>query len=112
MPKISIQKKESHYHQLIAQIINENFNEKFEVSITAVKLSNDGSHLKVYFSFLKNDKKSLEFLENAKGFIKRKLAQQSTSYKVPELHFELDTVAKQVEKIDKIIQKIHEKENK
>lgn len=53
MPKISIQKKESYYHQLIAQIINENLSEKFEVSVTAVKLSNDGSHLRVYFSFFK-----------------------------------------------------------
>lgn len=109
MPKISIQKKESYYHQLIAQIINENLSEKFEVSVTAVKLSNDGSHLRVYFSFLKNDKKSLEYLENAKGFIKHKLAQQ---YKVPELHFELDTVAKEVEKIDKLIKKIHQNDKK
>lgn len=112
MPKISIQKKESYYHQLIAQIINENLSEKFEVSVTAVKLSNDGPHLRVYFSFLKNDKKSLEYLENAKGFIKHKLAQQSTTYKVPELHFELDTVAKEVEKIDKLIKKIHQNDKK
>ena len=110
MNEIQRRKKEANYLLWISKIINEdvkNSNLK-NVSIVDAKLSNDGSILKVYVIFNKNEKKSLEALNNTKGFIRKELSNYDfNSRKVPELVFVLDEVFKTSSRIEEILQKIN-----
>ena len=82
-------------------------------TITDVDLTNDLSIAKIYVSFLnKNTKKSMEALERSKGFIRSLLARRITIRKCPELHFVLDTSLEYGNKIESIIDEIHEKDAK
>lgn len=82
-------------------------------TITDVDLTNDLSIAKIYVSFLnKNTKKSMEALERSKGFIRSLLAKRITIRKCPELHFVLDTSLEYGNKIESIIDEIHEKDAK
>ncbi|VEU59824.1 30S ribosome-binding factor RbfA [Mesomycoplasma neurolyticum] len=114
MSSISIRKKESHYHLILSQIFQEEFqhSDVIGLTITEVRLSNDGSHLKVYLSFEQREKKGLIAVDNAKAFIRRELAHRINARRVPELHFFIDEVAEYANKIENILQQIKEKENK
>ena len=64
------------------------------VTITAVEVSNDLSHAKVYLSSWEGAERVREAiagLERAKGFLRQHLAKRLTTYKVPQLHFFHDT---------------------
>ena len=77
-------------------------------TITAVETTNDLSISKVYVTFLGknyNQEKGMEALERSKGFI-RKLKVR----KCPELHFVLDTSLEYGNKIESIINSLHEKD--
>ena len=60
----------------IAKIINEDVKNSNIKNVTVVdaKLSNDGSDLKVYVLFNQNEKRSLEALNNIKGYIRKELS--------------------------------------
>jgi len=62
------------------------------VSLTAVKLSRDLSHATIYCSVMNSDEKeaSIQALNRASGFLKRKLASQIHSRIVPALKFIFD----------------------
>lgn len=81
------------------------------VTITHVKVSNDLSYAKVYFTTLNEEKK--ETLENAlnkaSGFIRSELCKRVTHLrKMPELTFAYDTSVSYGMKIENIIEKINE----
>ncbi len=79
-------------------------------TITGVDVTSDLSYAKVYVSFLnKNAKKSLEALENSKGFIRSTLARRLTVRKCPELIFVLDTSLDYGNKIESILDEINKK---
>ncbi len=62
-------------------------------SIVAVNVTNDLSYAKVYVSVMGNDevqKKALEGLKSAAGFMRRELGRKMTIRHTPELVFELD----------------------
>ncbi|WP_217125535.1 30S ribosome-binding factor RbfA [Hydrogenophilus thiooxidans] len=64
------------------------------VTITAVEVSNDLAHAKVYLSSWEGAERVREAivgLERAKGFLRQHLAKRLTTYKVPQLHFLYDT---------------------
>ncbi|WGI36378.1 30S ribosome-binding factor RbfA [Mesomycoplasma lagogenitalium] len=110
MNLINLRKKESHYLLLLSKIIAEEVTNANVIgpTVSDVKLSNDGSHLKVYLQFLSKEKKGLIAIENAKGFIRKKLAERINSRTVPQLHFFIDEVAIHAQNIEKILQKIKE----
>ena len=66
------------------------------VTLTGVELSRDQSHAKVFFTVLASASGSGDAeaatrgLQNAAGFLRSALAQDLTTRKVPELHFEFD----------------------
>lgn len=81
------------------------------VTITHVKVSNDLSYAKVYFTTLHEENK--ETLENAlnkaSGFIRSELCKRVTYLrKMPELTFTYDTSVSYGMKIENIIEKINE----
>lgn len=81
------------------------------VTVTDVKVTNDLSYAKVYFTVLDNEKRktTLEALNSAKGFIRRELADRVDIRHIPELEFVFDESIEYGKKIENIIDKIHEK---
>ncbi|MGZ9413190.1 30S ribosome-binding factor RbfA [Mycoplasma sp. 480] len=113
MNSITLRKKESHYFLLVSKIISEEITNANIIGATVndVKLSNDGSHLKIYLSFIKSPQKGLEAINNAKGFIRTQLSKIVNSRTVPQLHFFLDEVLDNAQRIEEILAKIKEKDN-
>lgn len=113
MNEIQRRKKEANYLLWIAKIINEdvtNANVK-NVTIVDARLSNDGSDLKVYVLFAQNEKKSLEALNNIKGFIRKEVAQYDhQSLKIPNITFKIDQASKHGARIDQLLAQIKKTE--
>ena len=81
------------------------------VNLTAVEITNDLSFAKVYFTCMNEDKqKILEELNNAKGFLRTKLANTIDIRHTPELIFEFDNSIEYGNNIEKIIERIHRKD--
>ena len=82
------------------------------VTITSCNISSDLSYAKVYFTCL-NDKRREEILKDlnkASGFIRKELCERVEIRKMPELTFVYDDSIEYGNKIEKIIEEIHEKE--
>ena len=113
MNEIQRRKKENNYLLWIAKIINEDVKNSNIKNVTVVdaKLSNDGSDLKVYVLFKQNEKRSLEALNNIKGYIRKELSNYDhQARKIPNIVFKIDEATKQGEKIEAILKQIKEKE--
>ena len=80
------------------------------VTVTDVKVTNDLSYAKVYFTVLDMSKKedTLKSLNNASGFIRRELCNRIDIRHMPELEFVFDESIEYGKKIENIIEKIHE----
>lgn len=83
------------------------------IILTSVETTNDLSFAKVYFTCMNEDKeKVLEELNEAKGFLRSKLSENILIRHTPELVFQYDSSIEYGMNIERIIQKIHEKDNK
>ena len=81
------------------------------IILTSVSVTNDLSFAKVYFTCMNEDKdKVLEELNSAKGFLRTKLANTIDIRHTPELIFEFDNSIEYGMNIEKIIERIHEKD--
>ena len=81
------------------------------VTLTAVEITNDLSFAKVYFTCMDEDKdKVLAELEEAKGFLRTKLANTIDIRHTPELMFVYDNSIDYGRNIEKIIEEIHKKD--
>lgn len=81
------------------------------VTLTAVEITNDLSFAKVYFTCMNEDKdKVLTELDEAKGFLRTKLANTIDIRHTPELVFEYDNSIEYGRNIEKIIEEIHKKD--
>ena len=80
------------------------------VTITAVKTTNDLSYCKVYVTVFKNEMKddALKALKNAKGFIRKSLANRVDIRHIPELDFVYDESLEYGKRIEEKIKEIHE----
>lgn len=104
-------RRESMYFKAIAEIIHDkvtNANISY-TTVTDVKLSNDGSQLVVYVTFEGSKEKSLEGLNNAKGFIRSELARYGNQRIVPNVVFKYDKTADTATRIDEILAQIKKK---
>lgn len=83
------------------------------ISVTDVKITPDQKYAKVYVSiFTKGDnKKVLEALKKASGFIRSSLGTKVRMRNIPELHFEIDDSMEYGQKMDKLIDEVVKKEN-
>jgi ribosome-binding factor A len=76
------------------------------VSISAVEVSRDLSHAKVFFSTLGEQDaadRSLEVLQGAAGFLRHLLGQRLTMRHVPQLHFRQDHSLEQGARLSALI---------
>ena len=84
------------------------------ITITNVRVSPDLKIAKIYISIFEKDKRD-EVLERVKSktkIIRSELASRITIKFVPELKFFLDDTLDYVEKIEGLIKKIHENDDK
>ena len=81
------------------------------VTITDCKVTTDLSFAKVYFTVLENDWKeeTLKALKNASGYIRKELAERVDIRHIPELQFVFDESIEYGNKIEHIIEQLHEK---
>ncbi len=80
-------------------------------TVTHVDLSADLSHARVFVSVLGNPeekKNNLEGMCSAAGFLRREIVHRLALRKGPELLFVLDQSAEAGEKVEMILQEIHE----
>ncbi|MHA0272765.1 30S ribosome-binding factor RbfA [Mycoplasma sp. 48589B] len=108
MNEINLKRKEARLQQLLADIVtnditNVNVNDPV---VMDVSLSNDLSHVKVFVSFLNNEQKGIEALNNASGYVRKVLSKSLDWRKVPSVHFYLDEVSKNGQKIEEILASI------
>lgn len=84
------------------------------ITITNVRVSADLKIAKIYVSIMEKDKRedTLEKIKSKTKFIRSELASRITIKFVPELKFFLDDTLDYVEKIDELIKKIHENDDK
>lgn len=80
------------------------------VTITDCKITNDLSFAKVYFTVLdiNRKKETLDALKGASGFIRKQLADRIELRHIPELQFIYDESIQYGQKIEKIIEEIHQ----
>lgn len=79
-------------------------------SVSKVELSNDTSVATVYFSIYgskKTKEDTLDALENAKGYIRSRLAKVLEIRQVPELRFKIDESVEYSIEIQKILNKLN-----
>ncbi len=80
------------------------------VTITGCTVTNDLSYAKIYFTVLDDTKRETtqHALNNAKGFIRKLLADRMEIRHIPELEFIFDESIEYGKRIEDIIEQIHE----
>jgi ribosome-binding factor A len=84
-------------------------------SVTTVKVSPDLRHARVYISHLGSPEDGpgiLKALEHASGYLRRELAHRVFLRYIPTLSFHIDDTLTRAQRIDEIIEKLHEREGK
>lgn len=82
------------------------------VTVTGVQMSSDLRHAKIFVSFMgfENEKKeSLAALNHASGWIRHELGQRIRTKFLPDIVFMTDTSQDYGERIDRLIDEIHER---
>ncbi len=82
------------------------------VTITDCDVTNDLSFAKIYFITTDDREKVTKDLNNAAGFFRSLLAERLQIRHTPELRFIFDESIEYGQKIEKIIEKLHEEDNK
>jgi ribosome-binding factor A len=80
-------------------------------TVTRVEMTADLHHARVYVSVLgtpEEQASSIEGLSSAAGFLRREMGHRLDLRRAPELTFILDHGAEAVEKIEALLQQIHE----
>lgn len=75
-------------------------------TITAVQTSPELDHAKVYFTSLGDEderKEVLAGLRSASPFVRRELGKRLHIRRVPELHFEIDRVHEEAQRIERLL---------
>jgi len=107
---VKIDRLNNTFMEEISKIIHNEVKDKAVkfVTITEVKITNDLSFAKVYFTSLDDDrKKVLDALNKASGFIRTALCDNVKIRKMPEIHFVYDESIDYGKKIENIIERIN-----
>lgn len=78
------------------------------VTVTECRVTSDLSFAKVYFTVLSNKEETIKALKNAKGFIRKILADRVELRHIPELEFIYDDSIEYGKRIEDKIKEIHE----
>lgn len=111
---VKIERLNSQFEKEISMILQTEVKDsdiKF-VTITGCEITSDLSFCKVYFTVLDDGKKDkiIESLNKAASFIRGQLSQRVEIRHTPELKFIYDESIAYGNHIEKLIQKVHEKE--
>ena len=102
--------------ELVSEVIRELKDPRIGFAgINEVKISPDLRHAKIYISVFGSDKEkndTLEGLNNAKGYIKRKIAPEISLRQIPDLSFALDESIENGVRISQLIDKAREEDKK
>ena len=80
-----------------------------KVVVNAVKVTNDLSFAKVYFTCFNEDKKTvLKELKDSSGFLRHQLSERIDIRHTPELTFEYDESLEYAKRIEEKIKEIHD----
>lgn len=110
---IKIDRLNNSFIEKISEIIHNDVKNKDIqfVTITDVKITNDLSFAKVYFTSLSDDrKKIIDALNAASSFIRSELCNKVKIRKMPELTFVYDESIEYGKKIEDIIERINNNE--
>lgn len=110
---VKIDRLNNTFMEEISKIIHDELKDKDInfVTITDVKITNDLSFAKVYFTSLDDDrKKVLNALNKASGFIRSELCNRVKIRKMPEINFVYDESIDYGKKIENIIERINSNE--
>lgn len=83
------------------------------VTVTEVRMSGDLRHARVFVSSLAGaeaHERILGALEDARGFVRRRLAQTLQLKRTPEIRFEIDTSLEYGSRIEELIRSTHKDE--
>ena len=115
MARIRIQRLESELFKLISSVVNFKMRDRNlrMINISAVKLSNDMSHARIYFTSLDDahHEKILQAFTKSKGFIKREIAAAKFMRTVPDLQFFYDETEENARHLDDLFAKIKSEAN-
>ncbi len=111
MAKERINKINEEMHRALAGIIRDLKDTRIPLmtSVVAVSVTNDLSYAKVYVSVMGDEetqKKAIEGLKSASGFVRRELGRKIDIRHTPELLFELDHSIEHGAYINKIISEL------
>jgi len=84
------------------------------IAVTEVNTSTDLRHAKIYISCLsgkQEEKKVLEVLDSACGFLRSELAKKVRLRRIPELTFQWDNSIEQGDRILRMIDNLHQEDN-
>ncbi|MFC1887514.1 30S ribosome-binding factor RbfA [Candidatus Cloacimonadota bacterium] len=116
MPRIRIQRFEKELLKLVSTTINYKMRDKRLdfVSITSVKLTNDLSHAKFFYTHMQEDSKQeiQKVLEKSTGIIKQAIASAKLMRRIPDIVFQYDEVEENARKLDSIFAKIEAEKKK
>lgn len=111
MSTIRIKRFESELQKLISQVITQKLRDKelTWVSISAVKLSPDLTHARIYFTHLTGGahEKVQSALTRSTGRIKKEIANSKLMRVIPEISFFYDDLEEKAEHLEGIFKKIH-----
>ena len=87
---VKMERLNNAFMEKISEILHDEVKDKDVkfVTITEVRITNDLSFAKVYFTSLEDDKKKItDALNKASGFIRSSLCEKIEIRKMPEIHF-------------------------
>jgi len=111
MTRIRIQRLEKELLKLISTVVNYKLRDQRLdlVTINYVRLSNDMSHAKIYYSFLEEEynlKEIQQTLTRSSGFIKNEIAGVKIMRTIPELTFIYDEFEAKARRLDELFTQI------
>jgi ribosome-binding factor A len=98
------------YREIGSIILTEMRDPRFkDLTITGVKLNDDLSHAKVYFTILDRSKTKeiAKALNNAHGFFRSKIGERIDVKYVPQIKFYFDETQENADKLEQIFREIH-----
>lgn len=107
---VKLDRLNNSFMEKISEIIHEDVKDRDVdlVTITDVKITNDLSFAKIYFTTLDNDRdKVTKALNKASGFIRSAMCDKIQIRKMPELHFVYDESIEYGNKIENIIERLN-----
>lgn len=85
------------------------------VTVTGVETSPDLRHAKVHVRTLRDEptaEEAVEGLQSAEGFLRKKLGKELRIRRVPEFAFEVDRSLERVQRIESLLEQVHEEEGR